>query len=67
MTEIVDVTTIRALNDRFRQSLRGGMLAADVIALGQERQLKILDAVAFTMAASARCHMTGSSFANAMG
>ena len=26
MTEIVDVTIIRALNDRFRQSLRGGML-----------------------------------------
>ena len=48
MTEIVDVTTIRALNDRFRQSLRGGMLVmtAGVIALGQERQLKILEAVA---------------------
>jgi hypothetical protein len=48
MTEIVDVTTIRALNDRFRQSLRGGMLVmtAGVIALGQERELKILEAVA---------------------
>jgi hypothetical protein len=48
MTEIVDVTTIRTLNDRFRQSLRGGMLVmtAGVIALGQERQLKILEAVA---------------------
>ena len=48
MTEIVDVTTIRALNDRFRQSLRGGMLVmtSGVIALGQERQLKILEAVA---------------------
>jgi hypothetical protein len=48
MTEIVDVTTIRELNDRFRQSLRGGMLVmtAGVIALGQERQLKILEAVA---------------------
>ena len=48
MTEIVDVTTIRALNDRFRQSLRGGMLVmtAGVIALGQARQLKILEAVA---------------------
>jgi hypothetical protein len=35
MTEIVDVTTIRALNDRFRHSLRGGMLVmtAGVIAL----------------------------------
>jgi hypothetical protein len=44
MTEIVDVTTIRALNDRFRQSLCGGMLVmtAGVIALGQE----LLDAVA---------------------
>jgi hypothetical protein len=48
MTEIVDVTTIRELNDRFRQSLRGGMLVmtAGVIALGQEHQLKILEAVA---------------------
>jgi hypothetical protein len=48
MTEIVDVTTIRALNDRFRQSLRGGMLVmtAGVIALGQERQQKFLEAVA---------------------
>jgi len=48
MTEIVDVTTILALNDRFRQSLRGEMLVmtAGVIALGQERQLKILEAVA---------------------
>lgn len=48
MTEIVDVTTIRELNDRFRQSLRGGMLVltAGVIALGQERQLKVFDAVA---------------------
>jgi len=25
MTEIVDVTIIRELNDRFRQSLRGGV------------------------------------------
>ena len=48
MNDIVDVTTIRELNDRLRQSLRGGMLVmtAGVIALGQERQLKILDALA---------------------
>jgi hypothetical protein len=48
MTEIVDVTSIRESNDRFRQSLRGGMLVmtAGVIALGQECQLKILEAVA---------------------
>jgi hypothetical protein len=47
MTEIVDVTTIRELNDRFRHSLRGGVLVmtAGVIALGQDRQLKILEAV----------------------
>ena len=55
MTEIVDVTTIRKLNDRFRQSLPGGMLVmtAGVIALGQERQLKILEAVA-SLTASTR-------------
>ena len=48
MNDIVDVTTIRKLNDQFRQSLRGGMLVmtAGVIALGQDRQLKILEAVA---------------------
>jgi hypothetical protein len=47
MTEIVDVTTIRELNDRFRHSLRGGVLVmtAGVIALGHDRQLKILEAV----------------------
>jgi hypothetical protein len=48
MSDIVNVTTIRELNDQFRQSLRGGMLVmtAGVIALGAERQLKILNAVA---------------------
>jgi uncharacterized protein DUF3768 len=48
MNDIVDVTTIRELNDQFRQSLRGGMLVmtSGVIALGQEHQLKILEAVA---------------------
>jgi hypothetical protein len=48
MNDIVDVTPIRKLNDQFRQSLRGGVLVmtAGVIALGQDRQLKILEAVA---------------------
>jgi hypothetical protein len=48
MNDIIDVTTIRKLNDQFRQSLRGGVLVmtAGVIALGQDRQLKILEAVA---------------------
>ena len=47
MNDIIDVATIRKLNDQFRQSLRGGMLVmtAGVIALGQDRQLKILEAV----------------------
>ena len=47
MNDIIDVTTIRKLNDQFRQSLRGGVLVmtAGVIALGQDRQLKILEAV----------------------
>jgi hypothetical protein len=36
MNDIIDVATIRKLNDQFRQSLRGGMLVvtAGVIALG---------------------------------
>ena len=48
MNDIIDVATIRKLNDQFRQSLRGGMLVmtAGVIALGQDRQLRILEAVA---------------------
>jgi hypothetical protein len=48
MNDIVDVTTIRELNDQLRQSLRGGVLVmtAGVIALGQARQLKILEAIA---------------------
>jgi hypothetical protein len=48
MNDIVDVTAIRELNDQLRQSLRGGVLVmtAGVIALGQARQLKILEAIA---------------------
>jgi hypothetical protein len=44
MNDIIDVTTIRELNEQFRQSLRGGVLVmtAGVIALGQDRQLKNL-------------------------
>ncbi len=47
MNDIVDVTRIRELNDQLGQSLRGGMLVmtAGVIALGEARQLKILNAV----------------------
>ena len=48
MSDIVDVTTIRHLNDQLRQSLAGGVLVmtAGVIALGPARQLTILHAVA---------------------
>ena len=48
MSDIVDVTTIRHLNDQLRRSLAGGVLVmtAGVIALGQAGQLTILHAVA---------------------
>ena len=48
MSGIVDVTTIRHLNDQLRQSFAGGVLVmtAGVIALGPARQLMILQAVA---------------------
>jgi hypothetical protein len=48
MSEIVDVTTIRELNDQLRRSLAGGVLVmtAGVITLGHARQLTILQAVA---------------------
>jgi hypothetical protein len=48
MNNIVDVTAVRELNDQLRHSLRGGVLVmtAGVIALGQNRQLKILEALA---------------------
>ncbi len=48
MTEIVDVSRIRALNDDLRRSLVGGvlMMTSGVIALGRAKQIAILDAVA---------------------
>src|SRR5687768_10476030 len=48
MSDIIDATAIRELNDRFRQSLAGGVLVmtAGVIALGPAHQQKILEAVA---------------------
>ncbi len=47
-TDLVEVSRIRDLNDGFRRSLQGGvlLLTAGVIALGAERQARILDAVA---------------------
>ena len=48
MSDIVDITTVRHLNDHLRQSFAGGVLVmtAGVIALGPARQLTILQAVA---------------------
>jgi len=48
MTEIVDVSRIRTLNDELRRSLAGGvlMMTAGVIGLGRAKQMAILDAVA---------------------
>ena len=48
MSDIVDVTTIRHLNDQLRRTLAGGVLVmtAGVIALGEARQLTVLKAVA---------------------
>ncbi len=48
MTDIVDVSRIRALNDALRRSLAGGvlMMTAGVIALGRTKQIAILDAIA---------------------
>lgn len=48
MSDTVDVTAIRELNDRLRQSLAGGVLVmtAGVIALGHDHQRKILEALA---------------------
>ncbi len=48
MTDIVDVSRIRALNDELRRSLAGGvlMMTSGVIALGRAKQMAILDTVA---------------------
>jgi hypothetical protein len=48
MTDLVDVSRIRDLNDQLRRSLNGGVLVmtAGVIALGAKRQMAILSAVA---------------------
>ena len=48
MTELVDVSRIRDLNDQLRRSLTGGMLVMTkgIIALGAKRQMTILSAIA---------------------
>jgi len=48
MTDLVDVSRIRALNDQLRRPLSGGVLVmtAGVIALGARRQMAILSAIA---------------------
>ncbi len=48
MTDLVDVSRIRDLNDQLWRSLTGGMLVMTrgIIALGAKRQMAILSAVA---------------------
>src|SRR4051794_35240058 len=48
MTDLVDVSRIRDLNDQLRHSLAGGLLhiTRGVIALGGKQQAAILDAIA---------------------
>jgi hypothetical protein len=48
MTDLVDVSRIRDLNDQLRRSLTGGVLVMtkDIIALGAKRQMTILSAIA---------------------
>ena len=48
MTEIVAASRIRDLNDQLRRSLTGGVLVMTkgIIALGAQRQLAILSAIA---------------------
>jgi Protein of unknown function (DUF3768) len=48
MTDLVDVSRIRHLNDQLRRSLSGGMLVMTkgIVALGAKRQMVILNAIA---------------------
>src|SRR6185312_275907 len=48
MTDLVDVSRIRDLNDQLRRSLNGGVLVMTrgIIALGAKRQMEILTAIA---------------------
>ena len=48
MNDLVDVSHIRDLNDQLRRSLTGGMLVMTkgIIALGAQRQMAILSAIA---------------------
>ncbi len=48
MTDILDVGRVAALNDILRRTLSGGtlVLSAGLIALGCERQQRVLDAIA---------------------
>ena len=48
MTDLVEVSRIRDLNDDLRRSLTGGMLVMTkgIIALGAKRQMAILSAIA---------------------
>ena len=48
MTDLVDVSRIRDLNDQLRRSLTGGVLVMTrgIIAFGAKRQMAILTAIA---------------------
>ena len=48
MTDLVDVSRIRDLNDQLRRSLNGGVLVMTrgIIGLGAKRQMEILTAIA---------------------
>ena len=48
MTDLVDVSRIRDLNDQLRRSLNGGVLVMTrgIINIGAKRQMEILSAIA---------------------